>query len=189
MGWDNHDAQVICRQQYGDNFGQLNLLLIFTRPNSYHIIILCYFIVGEVYPSFHLFPSSSYLAQEFMCNGTENFLSQCGYNRSISPECFAGNRSAAVVCRQGKSLCRYSITETHLYLIPVCHEGDVRLVNRSYSPLYDTNHLGGVVQVCVNGQFGYVCADDWDDREAEVVCRSLSKGHFYTAPYYGIHAH
>ena len=21
VGWDNHDAQVVCRQQYGDNFG------------------------------------------------------------------------------------------------------------------------------------------------------------------------
>ena len=21
LGWDNHDAQVVCRQRYGDNFG------------------------------------------------------------------------------------------------------------------------------------------------------------------------
>ena len=60
-----------------------------------------YSIVGEVYPSFNLFPSSRYLGQEFMCNGTENSFRQCDYNRSISPECFVGSRSAAVVCRQG----------------------------------------------------------------------------------------
>ena len=66
----------------------------------------------------------------------------------------------------------------------------MRLVNRSYSysPLYGTYHTGGVVQVCVNQQFGYACADDWDDREAEAVCRSLSKLFFYTAPYYGRYA-
>ena len=127
-----------------------------------------------------------------MCNGTENSLSQCGYNHSISPVCFAGNHSAAVICRQGIVYntdyvdVQCSVTET---LIPVCHDGDVRLVNRSYSPFYGLHHLGGVVQVCINQQFGYACADDWDDREAEVVCRSLSKGHFYTAPYYGIHAY
>ena len=72
----------------------------------------------------------------------------------------------------------------------VCREGDVRLLNRSYSPFYSLHHLGGVVQVCVNGQFGYACADDWDDREAEAVCRSLSnlKLYTYTAPYYGSYA-
>ena len=57
--------------------------------------------VGEVHPSFHLFPSSSYLGQELACNGTEHSFSQCGYSPPTSPECFVGNHSAAVVCRQG----------------------------------------------------------------------------------------
>jgi hypothetical protein len=65
--------------------------------------------------------------------------------------------------------------------IPVCREGSVRLVNQSYS----SNGLtatSGVVQVCVNREYGYVCADDWDNREAEVVCG----GRFgYRAPYFG----
>ena len=59
------------------------------------------FTVGEVYPSFHLFSSSSYLGQALMCNGTEYSLNQCDYNPPTSPECFVGNHSAAVVCRQG----------------------------------------------------------------------------------------
>ena len=57
--------------------------------------------VGEVDPSFHLFPSTNYLAQELMCNGTEYSLSQCDYNPPTNPECFVGNRSAAVICREG----------------------------------------------------------------------------------------
>ena len=67
--------------------------------------------------------------------------------------------------------------------IPVCREGDVRLVNQSYTSTTGLTATGGVVQVCVNREYGYVCADDWDDREAEVVCSS-SFG--YRAPYFGI---
>ena len=67
--------------------------------------------------------------------------------------------------------------------IPVCREGDVQLVNQSYTSTTGLTATGGVVQVCVNREYGYVCADDWDDREAEVVCRS-SFG--YRAPYFGM---
>ena len=77
---------------------------------------------------------------------------------------------------------------TRLYgIYSVCREGDVRLVNPGYSPMYvyGINKFGGVVQVCVNQQYGYICADNWDDREADVVCRSLS--YYYKAPYYGLH--
>ena len=63
----------------------------------------------------------------------------------------------------------------------------MRLVNRS---LTSTGHgslrsISGVVQVCVNREYGYICADDWDNREAEVVCRSLA----YQAPYFGMTLH
>ena len=78
-----------------DNLSSICLILMQVELMIMHT-------VGEVHPSFHLFPSSSYFAQEVMCNGTEEYsLTQCGYNPSTSPECFVGNHSAAVVCRQG----------------------------------------------------------------------------------------
>ena len=43
--------------------------------------------------------------------------------------------------------------------------------------------FSAVVQVCVNGQYGYICADNWDNREADVVCRSYAS--FQQQPYYG----
>ena len=59
----------------------------------------------------------------------------------------------------------------------------MRLVNRSFTSTSGLTTVSGVVQVCVNREYGYVCADDWDDREAEVVCRSFG----YQAPYFGKH--
>ena len=71
-----------------------------------------------------------------------------------------------------------------LFYYSVCSEGVVRLVNQSYSFIDGLSSTGGIVQVCVNQQFGYICGDGWDDREADVVCRSQSSS--YQAPYYGM---
>ena len=66
----------------------------------------------------------------------------------------------------------------------MCSDGDVTLVNQSSTYANGLNAVSGVVQVCVNQQYVYVCADNWDNREADVVCRSYYS--FYQSPYYGI---
>ena len=62
--------------------------------------------------------------------------------------------------------------------IIACTEGDVKLVN--ITNLFN-NAFTGTVQVCIDKQYRYVCADGWDNREADVVCRTLSFS--YRAPY------
>ena len=49
---------------------------------------------------------------------------------------------------------------------PQCNETDIRLVDGL--TLHD-----GRVEICLNGVWGSVCDDGWDDRDAEVVCRQL----------------
>ena len=44
-------------------------------------------------------------------------------------------------------------------------------------PYSSYNGLIGYVEVCVNGTWGIICRDFFDDADAKVVCRSLG----YTA--------
>jgi len=59
--------------------------------------------------------------------------------------------------------------------IPQCREGDVRLSNNQSSEEF----VMGQVEICSTAQ-GFrtkVCDTNWDDQDAEVVCRELGLPH------------
>lgn len=50
-----------------------------------------------------------------------------------------------------------------------CQQGTVRLTGNNL----DDN--SGYVEVCVSGSYTGICAVDWSDEDAQVVCRQLGK--------------
>ena len=51
-----------------------------------------------------------------------------------------------------------------------CVDGEIGLFGGS-------NYLEGRVEICINGVWGFVCDDGWNDVAAGVVCRQLGHTH------------
>ncbi|XP_055737093.1 neurotrypsin-like isoform X1 [Salvelinus fontinalis] len=89
--------------------------------------------------------------ERLSCRGDESSVSQCQTRTFVTGDCSHGNE-AGVVCAppEGNGL-------------------PLRLVGGE-------EYFEGRVEVFHSGRWGSVCDDQWDDRDAEVVCRQLGFG-------------
>ena len=55
--------------------------------------------------------------------------------------------------------------------LELCQDGDVQLVDGSYNNV-------GRIDLCVNGIWGTICSNSFDNKDASVVCRQLGYSSF-----------
>ena len=111
--------------------------------------------------------SGQMILNDIECMGNETSLSQCPHNDS-GPHSCVHFQNIGVQCLTGMTIPNkyFGLLLSYSNLGPRCSDGDVRLVE-------GTSPVVGTVQLCHNQDWGTVCANGWDDRDANVVCRQL----------------
>ena len=67
---------------------------------------------------------------------------------------------------QWLALNNFSCYQFLLLIERECNESDIRLVGSG-------EQNGGHVEICLNGLWGSVCDDSWDNRDTRVLCQHI----------------
>ena len=146
------EAAVVCRQQ-GFPAEGLHYTEFYDCGNILPDMTACFIIIVGAVPlgnAAYRPGTGSIFLDNLACSGNETYLKDCRHSGTGNHNC-AHSEDASVVCSTA---------------MEECTNGSVRLVN-------GTRAYEGRVEVCVANHWGTVCDDQWDSRDATVVCRQL----------------
>ena len=113
--------------------------------------------------------SGPILLNNIQCVGTERFLLECYWTAHNAHTCLH-SEDAGVMCQGSYNKALHNAWQLIPTLIIIvaglCTQGSVR-TSGTNSDRY------GAVEICVNGTWGAVCNDFWDDLDSRVFCRQL----------------
>ena len=124
-------------------------------------------LVFSLYQFNVILPNIPILLDEVQCSGNEISLLECSHDGVNNHNC-VHDEDIVIECPGIDATVTYYVSTfaSFLVLARECNETDVRLIDGQ--TLQD-----GRVEICINGLWGSVCDDQWDYRDAAVVCRQL----------------
>ena len=102
------------------------------------------------------------------CTVYESRLIDCPYDNNTADCTHSQDAGVQCVARELHNH-RYILNhylQPYFFFCTVCSHGNIRLRNGSAS-------MNGRVEVCLNGDWGTVCDDEWTTVDANVACRQL----------------
>ena len=108
------------------------------------------------------------------CSNTATTLSECTFSHFTKTYSCDAKRIAAIKCHSKFSLSVMSTAMLCIYYIFYidCTDRDIQII-----PYNSYNKQMGRIEACVNGTWGTVCSDFFDDNDAKVACRQLGYSH------------
>ena len=107
------------------------------------------------------------MVSDLGCSSTDTLITQCSFSHFTRTSSCDGRTLAAIRCHSKKEslwLVMFNCYTTSTD----CTDGEIKII-----PYSSYSKLIGRLEVCVNGAWGVICRDFFDNNDAAVACKQL----------------